>query len=92
MTGLLFSLAILFISFNVANLFAATAVELLHAKWSLVIGGTVIALFHTGFFFLNRTYLYASSLLLGLASARECFCVRWIFFWYFDYSCHYSYT
>lgn len=63
------SLALLFITFNIANLFSAPVVEFLHAKWAILTGGILVVLFHVGFFFLNRIYLYGSSLFLGLASS-----------------------
>ncbi|KAF8386235.1 hypothetical protein PRIPAC_75377 [Pristionchus pacificus] len=64
-----YSLAIIYFVFTFANFVAAPIVDIISAKWAMVIGGICYASFLGGFLFLNTCYLYISSAVLGFGAA-----------------------
>lgn len=68
---IVFSLAIIYASFTLLNIAAATIVGILGTRWALLFGACTYALFQAGFLFLNRFYLFGSSALLGLGAAGK---------------------
>ncbi|CAI4226221.1 unnamed protein product [Auanema sp. JU1783] len=64
-----YSLSIIYAVFTLANFVAAPLVEILKPKWAMVIGGLCYAAFQAGFLWLNQTYLFISSGLLGFGAA-----------------------
>ncbi|GMT04385.1 hypothetical protein PENTCL1PPCAC_26559, partial [Pristionchus entomophagus] len=64
-----YSLAIIYFVFTFANFVAAPIVDIISAKWAMVLGGFCYAAFLAGFLFLNATYLYISSAVLGFGAA-----------------------
>ncbi|GMR32457.1 hypothetical protein PMAYCL1PPCAC_02652, partial [Pristionchus mayeri] len=64
-----YSLAIIYFVFTFANFVAAPIVDIISAKWAMVVGGICYASFLAGFLFLNATYLYISSAVLGFGAA-----------------------
>ncbi|GMT32974.1 hypothetical protein PFISCL1PPCAC_24271 [Pristionchus fissidentatus] len=64
-----YSLAIIYFVFTFANFVAAPIVDIITAKWAMVLGGCCYAAFLAGFLFLNAAYLYISSAVLGFGAA-----------------------
>uniref|UniRef100_A0A1I7TUT6 UNC93-like protein MFSD11 n=2 Tax=Caenorhabditis tropicalis TaxID=1561998 RepID=A0A1I7TUT6_9PELO len=64
-----YSLAIIYAFYTLGNLTAAQLVDLLTPKWAMCIGALCYASFQVGFSFLNATYLYATSAVLGFGAS-----------------------
>ncbi|GMR55591.1 hypothetical protein PMAYCL1PPCAC_25786, partial [Pristionchus mayeri] len=64
-----YSLAIIYFVLTFANFVAAPIVDIISAKWAMVVGGICYAVFLAGFLFLNEIYLYISSAVLGFGAA-----------------------
>ncbi|CCO25662.1 MFS domain-containing protein [Caenorhabditis elegans] len=64
-----YSLAIIYAFYTLGNLTAAQIVDTLTPKWAMCIGALCYASFQVGFLFLNSTYLYISSAILGFGSS-----------------------
>ncbi|CCD64641.1 UNC93-like protein MFSD11 [Caenorhabditis elegans] len=63
------SFAILYFFFTIACLLIAPVVDLITAKWSMVVGFFTYIAFQLGFLELNSAYLYTTSALLGIGAA-----------------------
>ncbi|CAI5454521.1 unnamed protein product [Caenorhabditis angaria] len=63
------SLAIIYAVFTLGNFVAAPIVDILSPKWAMFFGALCYAIFQVGFLFLNETYLYISSAVLGFGAA-----------------------
>lgn len=61
--------AILYFFFTIACLLIAPVVDLITAKWSMVVGFFTYIAFQLGFLELNSAYLYTTSALLGIGAA-----------------------
>ncbi|CAJ0933910.1 unnamed protein product, partial [Mesorhabditis belari] len=64
-----YSLSIIYAVFTVANFVAAPIVNILSAKWAMVLGGSMYCAFQAGFLHVNQTYLFISSAALGFGAA-----------------------
>uniref|UniRef100_A0A0N5AB91 UNC93-like protein MFSD11 n=1 Tax=Syphacia muris TaxID=451379 RepID=A0A0N5AB91_9BILA len=64
-----YSLAIIYAFSMATNIMVAPLVDMLGPRWSMFGGGFMYTLFQIGMLFLNETYLYVSSALLGIGSA-----------------------
>ncbi|EGT57211.1 hypothetical protein CAEBREN_06758 [Caenorhabditis brenneri] len=62
------SFAILYFFFTIACLLITPIVEVITAKWSMVIGFIAYVIFQAGFAFLNSYYLYITSAILGVGA------------------------
>ncbi|PIC43700.1 hypothetical protein B9Z55_004338 [Caenorhabditis nigoni] len=63
------SFAILYFFFTIACLIITPIVEMITAKWSMVIGFVAYIIFQAGFIWLNSTYLYITSAILGIGAS-----------------------
>lgn len=63
------SLAIIYITFSVGNIFSAWIVSHLGSRYAMTLGSSAFAIFQAGFFFFNQPYLYISSILVGIGAA-----------------------
>lgn len=57
--------------FAFANLLAASTVNCIGVRWSLAFGAFIYTIFLAGFLFVNGVYLFSSSALHGIGSARK---------------------
>uniref|UniRef100_A0A1I7TYY4 UNC93-like protein MFSD11 n=1 Tax=Caenorhabditis tropicalis TaxID=1561998 RepID=A0A1I7TYY4_9PELO len=63
------SFAILYLFFTISCLLITPIVELITAKWSMVLGFVAYVFFQVGFAYLNSVYLYTTSALLGVGAS-----------------------
>ncbi|KAI1692798.1 ion channel regulatory protein UNC-93 domain-containing protein [Ditylenchus destructor] len=63
------SLAIIYGAFVISAWIAAPIVSWLNARWALAFAAVTYVLFQMGFLFINRTYLFVSSVFVGLGAA-----------------------
>ncbi|CAP25157.1 Protein CBG04461 [Caenorhabditis briggsae] len=64
-----YSLAIIYALYTLGNLTAAQIVDVLTPKWAMCIGALCYGSFQVGFLFLNSTYLYVTSAVLGFGAS-----------------------
>lgn len=64
-----YSLAIIYAFYTMGNLTAAQIVDILSPKWAMCIGALCYGSFQVGFLFLNATYLYITSAVLGFGAS-----------------------
>ncbi|PIC35783.1 hypothetical protein B9Z55_015031 [Caenorhabditis nigoni] len=64
-----YSLAIIYAFYTLGNLTAAQIVDVLTPKWAMCIGALCYGSFQVGFLFLNSTYLYVTSAVLGFGAS-----------------------